>query len=129
MSGLVGGHGARGPKGATGPRAALASSPAEKRAAAKAVQDHIEPDTRKAGTWADDETAAAVKAFGARDGDGWQTATALRKAHETWGAQVRNLMDRLGAEKDALGGTNAVLTSADVGVGSALRHMSALDRY
>jgi hypothetical protein len=105
------------------------SSPAEKRAAAKAVQDHIEPDTRKAGNWADDETAAAVKAFGARDGDGWVTATALRKAHATWGDQVKNLMDRLGAEKEALRSTNTVLTSADVGVGSALRQMSALDRY
>ncbi|MCZ0987501.1 hypothetical protein BEK98_07030 [Streptomyces diastatochromogenes] len=117
--GLVGGHG---PKG-------LASSPAEKRAAAKAIQDHIESQTRKAGARADEETAAAVKAFGARDGDGWLTSAALRKAHETWGGQVKNLMDRLGAEKDALGSTNTVLTSTDLAVGSTVRQMSALDRY
>lgn len=107
----------------------LASSPAQKRAAAKAVQDHIEPDTRRAGDWADDESGAAVKAFGARDGDGWLTSAALREAHGAWSAQVRNLMDRLGSEKDALRSTNVVLTGADAGVGSSLRQVSALDRY
>ncbi|MFF4572227.1 hypothetical protein [Streptomyces sp. NPDC001410] len=116
---LVGGHG---PKG-------LVSSPAEKRAAARAIQSHIESQPRKAGDWADEETAAAVKASGARDGDGWQTSAALRKAHETWGDQVKNLMDRLGAEKDSLGSTNTVLTGSDLAVGSRLRQVSALDRY
>ncbi|MEV7686509.1 hypothetical protein ACFW1F_10220 [Streptomyces bungoensis] len=108
---------------------ALASSPAEKKAAAKAIHDHIEPGTRKAGEWADEETGAAVKAFGARDGDGWLTSAALRKAHGTWGTQVKNLMDRLGAEKDSLRSTNTVLTGADLAVGSELRRTSALDRY
>ncbi|MFF5018581.1 hypothetical protein [Streptomyces sp. NPDC001165] len=123
MSWLVGDHGPEpGPKG-------LASSPAEKRAAAHAIQDHIESQTRKAGDWADEETAAAVKAFGARDGDGWQTSAALRKAHETWGDQVKNLMDRLGAEQDSLGSSNTVLTGSDLAVGSRLRQVSALDRY
>jgi hypothetical protein len=42
---------------------------------------------------------------------------------------VKNLMDRLTAEKDALRSTNVVLTGADLGVGSTLRDMSALDRY
>ncbi|MEU5537948.1 hypothetical protein [Streptomyces sp. NPDC020362] len=119
MGGLVGGAGARG----------FASSPAQKRAAAKAVGDHIESGTRGAGAWADGETEAAVKAFGARDGDGWQTSAALRRAHETWGDQVKNLMDRLGAEKDYLGSANTVLTSTDLAVGSQLRQLSALDLY
>ncbi|MET7681346.1 hypothetical protein [Streptomyces sp. NPDC005423] len=116
-----------GPNGAASPD--LASSPAEKRAAARAVQDHIEPDTRDAGGWADEETGAAVKAFGPKDGDGWLTSPALKKAHGTWTDQVKNLMDRLGAEKDALRGGNAVLTSTDLAVGSTLRRTSALDRY
>ncbi|GGW76438.1 hypothetical protein GCM10010503_62790 [Streptomyces lucensis JCM 4490] len=124
MDGPAGAHGAHG-HGA----GRLASTPAEKRAAARALHDHIEPDTRRAGEWADDETGKAVKAFGARDGHGWLTATALRKAHGTWGDQVRNLMDRLGAEKDALHRTNTVLTSSDLAVGSELRRTSALDRY
>lgn len=119
MGGLVVGHGAKG----------LASSPAGKRAAVRAIQDHIEPETRKAGNRADEETAAAVKAFGARDGDGWLTSTALRKAHETWDGQVRNLMDRLGSERDALGSANTVLTAADLAAGARVRQLSPLDRY
>jgi hypothetical protein len=107
----------------------LVSSPAEKRAAARAVEDHVEPGTRTAGQWADEETAAAVKAFGARDGDGWLTSRALHAAHATWAGQVRNLLDRLGAEKDALRAANTVLTGADIGTGGALRKLSALDRY
>ncbi|MEW2133464.1 hypothetical protein [Streptomyces sp. NPDC005435] len=93
------------------------------------MQDSLEPDTRAAGAYADDETGAAVQAFGARDGDGWLTATALRTAHAAWNAQVRNLLDRLGAEKDALGGTITVLTAADLDVGAGVRRVSALDRY
>ncbi|MEU1402603.1 hypothetical protein ABZ471_09595 [Streptomyces sp. NPDC005728] len=119
MGGLIGGHGQK----------RLASSPAGKRTAAKAIQDHIESQTRRAGDWADEETGAAVKALGARDGDGWLTSAALRKAHETWGGQVKNLMDRLGAEKDSLGSANTVLTSSDLAVGSRLRKLSTLDRY
>jgi hypothetical protein len=107
----------------------LASSPAEKRAAAKTIEDEIEPGARRAGGWADEETAAAVRAFGARDGDGWLTSAALRKAHRTWAGQVKNLMDRLASEKDALRSTNRVLTSTDLATGSALRQASSLDRY
>ncbi|MEW2256307.1 hypothetical protein [Streptomyces sp. NPDC047869] len=128
MDGPAGGYGGYGH--GHGPGAGrLASTPAEKRAAAKALNDHIEPDTRRAGEWADEETGAAVKAFGARDGHGWLTSAALRKAHAAWGDQVRNLMDRLGAEKDALRSTNVVLTSSDMAAGSALRRTSALDLY
>lgn len=110
-------------------RVDLASSPAAKRAAARSLEQHIEPDTAKAGRWADEETTATVKAFGARDGQGWATAAALRKAHETWTDQLRTLLDRLGSERDALRAGNRVLTSADLATGSALRETSALDRY
>ncbi|MGW5330141.1 hypothetical protein [Streptomyces sp. NPDC004014] len=130
MDGPAGGYGYGHGGNGHGPGAGrLASTPAEKRAAARALNDHIEPDTRKAGEWADDETAAAVKAFGARDGHGWLTATALRRAHAAWGGQVKNLTDRLGAEKDALTSTNVVLTNSDAAAGSALRRTSALDLY
>ncbi|MET8244665.1 hypothetical protein ABZV31_09745 [Streptomyces sp. NPDC005202] len=107
----------------------LVSSPVEKRAAAKAIEEHIEPGTRRAGDWADEETGAAVRAFGAKDGDGWLTSAALKKAHCTWADQVKNLMDRLASEKGALRAGNAVLTSTDLATGSALRQASALDRY
>jgi hypothetical protein len=107
----------------------MASSPAEKKAAAKAIEEHIEPDTAKAGRHADADTASAVKAFGAKDGDGWDTSTALKKAHATWGDQVKNLMDRLGAEKDALRQADTTLTGADVTVRGAAQRVSVFDTY
>jgi hypothetical protein len=107
----------------------LASSPAEKRAAAKAIENHIEPDTKKSGGWADEETGAVVKAFGTKDGQGWLTSGAVSKAHKTWGEQVQNLMNRLSSEKTALRGSNTVLTGTDAGVGSGIHKSSSLDRY
>lgn len=114
--------------GVSAPRK-LASSPGEKRAAARSIEDHIEPGTRAAGRWADDEHVSAVREFAARDGHGWVTSAALKKAHGAWADQVRNLMDRLGAEKDALRSGNAVLTSTDLAVGSAVRERSSLDTF
>ncbi|MFI6038630.1 hypothetical protein ACIBBD_31765 [Streptomyces sp. NPDC051315] len=113
----------------TGGRKDLASSPAQKRAAAKAIEENIEPDTRKAGDWADTETDTAVKAFQPKDGDGWLTSGALKKAHTTWGEQVTNLMNRLASEKAALRGTNTVLQGTDLGVGNGIRQSSNLDGY
>ncbi|MFF9275425.1 hypothetical protein [Streptomyces griseosporeus] len=115
--------------GPTGFGPNLASSPAEKKAAAQAIEDHIEPGTAKAGRWADNDTDAAVKAFGPKGGEGWLTSGALKKAHKTWGDQVRNLMNRLGSDKDALRNTNIVLTGTDFGIGSTVRQSSTLDQY
>ncbi|MFD8199391.1 hypothetical protein [Streptomyces sp. NPDC059701] len=126
MSGAV----VPGPAG--GGRPDLTSSPAQKAAAVRAIEEHIQPDTAKAGTWADEDTGSAVKAFAAKDGDGWDTSAALKKAHETWGGQVRNLMDRLDTEKGALRGAGTVLTGTDHGVGAQalrIRQPSALDRF
>src|SRR5258708_1308560 len=47
--------GSTGSSGWAGGQKNLASSPTEKKAAAKTIEDHIEPDTRKAGDWADVE--------------------------------------------------------------------------
>jgi hypothetical protein len=121
--------GSTGPFGLAGGQRDLASSPAEKRAAANAIEQHIEPDTSKSGRWADEETSAVVKAFDAKDGEGWLTSTALKKAHKTWGEQVKDLMDRLGAEKAALRSTNTLFQSTDLGIASGVQRSSALDRY
>lgn len=108
----------------------LASSPEAKRKAAKSIEEHIEPDTRTAGKMADESTGAVVKAFGAKDSDGWLTSGALKSAHETWGDQVKALMNRLGAEKPALLATNTLFGGTDKQVGSGVRQIpSSLDGY
>jgi hypothetical protein len=107
----------------------LASSSTEKQAAARAIERHVEPGTRKAGLRAAEDTGSAVRAFGAKDGDGWATAKALGSAWTTWGDQVRTLMDRLAAEKDALRAGDNVLTGTDLAVGGKARQVSVLDRF
>ncbi|MFF8995859.1 hypothetical protein ACF09H_39215 [Streptomyces sp. NPDC014983] len=82
----------------------LAHSPADKQSAANALHKDIGRDTTDAGRWADDETGAVVKAFDAKDGNGWLTSGAVSKAHETWGEQVRNLVSRLAQDETALRG-------------------------
>ncbi|MFJ4685965.1 hypothetical protein ACIQNG_06300 [Streptomyces sp. NPDC091377] len=105
------------------------SSPEQKKAAANALEQHIEPDTKKAGEHADDRTGAAVTAFGAKDGDGWVTSAALKKAHTTWGEKVGRLGNRLGSDKQALRATNTLFRGTDFGVGLTARQSSNLDGY
>ncbi|SMF16094.1 hypothetical protein [Streptomyces sp. Amel2xC10] len=107
----------------------LVSTPAQKKAAAQAIEDHIEPDTSKAGDYADDETGKAVTAFAPKDGDGWVTSTSLKSAHKTWGDQVKNLMNRLASEKAALRSTGLLFQTTDLGIGTGLRQTSPLDGY
>ncbi|MFF8729442.1 hypothetical protein ACF073_23520 [Streptomyces sp. NPDC015171] len=114
-----------GPPVLAGGKKDLASSPAEKQAAANAIEKDIEPDTRKAGEWADSESNTAVKEFR----DGWHTSGALKKAHETWGKQVKNLMNMLASDKEALRSANTVLQSTDIQTGADLRSASALSGY
>ena len=117
------------PGGSVGPAPGgqpdVASSPADKKKAAKAIEEDIEPGTRKAGDFADTETSDAVKAFR----DGWLTSGALKKAHETWGEQVKNLMNRLASEKAALRGANSVLQGADLQAGANAQAVSVIDSY
>ncbi|MEU2154379.1 hypothetical protein ABZ532_05035 [Streptomyces sp. NPDC019396] len=105
----------------------LASSPAEKKAAANAIEQHLEPDTKKAGKVAEDKTDSAVKEFSGKDGHGWDTSVALKKAHGTWEKQVKALVDRLGADKAALRNTSILFQSNDIGIRSQVRQSSTLD--
>ncbi|WP_432134759.1 hypothetical protein [Streptomyces sp. bgisy154] len=120
-------QGASAPGGASGGTKDFASSPAEKLAAARAIEEHVEPDTRKSGDWADEQTNAAVKAFGPKDGTGWITATALQTAHSKWGEQVQTLMNRLAAEKAALRSTNTLFQNTDLTIGLGVRSISVID--
>ncbi|MEV0266281.1 hypothetical protein AB0I49_33740 [Streptomyces sp. NPDC050617] len=117
------------PPGGINGQPGLASSPAEKKAAAKALEQHIEPDTKKSGDWADEQSAAVVKEFDARDGHGWVTSSAVQKAHKAWDKQVRNLMNRLSSEKSALRSANYLIQGTDYGVRNQMRASSLLDGY
>lgn len=70
--------------------------------AADGLANGIEPDTARAGGWADEATAALVTAFGAKDGHGWLTSSAISQAHNTWGEQVQGLVSRLTLDESAL---------------------------
>ncbi|MFE5483566.1 hypothetical protein [Streptomyces sp. NPDC056527] len=78
----------------------LKTAPAEKKAAAKAIHEILEPETRTAGDHADASTTAVKTEFA-----GWQTASALKTVEETWTGQVKMLLGRLSGEKGALGGS------------------------
>ncbi|MHC5903161.1 hypothetical protein ACVNF4_04495 [Streptomyces sp. S6] len=106
------------------PAPEVASTPTQKEAAAKAIQDHIEPDTRTAADWADDETGTVVKSF-----EGWATSGAVKKAHAAWGEQSQGLMNRLGSEKEALRAARLTLQGTDLSVGLGVRRISPLDQY
>ncbi|SDL02414.1 hypothetical protein [Streptomyces indicus] len=110
------------PPGGGGGTADLASTPAQKKAAANAIEQHLEPDTKKAGDDAEGKTNAAVKEF-----SGWDTAAALKKAHSTWERQVKALMDRLGGDKAALRNTSILFQNNDIGIGVRVRQSSNLD--
>ncbi|MET9105439.1 hypothetical protein [Streptomyces zhihengii] len=116
------------PPGGGGGAPDLASTPAQKKAAADAIEKHLEPDTKKAGDTAEESTDAAVKEFGAKDGEGWDTSPALKKAHETWGKQVKALMGRLGSEKTALRNTSVLFRNNDIGIAFQARQSSSLDK-
>ncbi|MFD3656400.1 hypothetical protein [Streptomyces sp. NPDC058620] len=105
----------------------LAASPAKKNAAAKAINDELEPSVERDGKHAAESVNAAVKEFGARDGYGWDTSGELKKAHETWEKQVEALRSRLAAEKHALGKTGIDLQNNDLDVAAQLARQSRID--
>lgn len=107
----------------------LATDPARKKAAAEAIRSRIKPGTRGAGEHADEETSSAVKALGAKDGDGWVTSRALKDAHKTWGGQVRSMLGRLDADINSLNGARRNLFGADVQGGLGFRQISPLDNF
>ncbi|WP_156726270.1 hypothetical protein [Streptomyces apocyni] len=94
----------------------LASSPAEMKAAIKAIDGYISGGVGKAGTTADEETKAAVTEF-RKHGEGWDTATGLNDALKTWSEQVKALRKRLAADSYALHKAAGILKGTDVGVG------------
>lgn len=114
------------PGGGGGTAPDLASSPAKKQAAAKAIHEHLEPGVVRDGKHAVDSVNAAVKEFGARDGHGWDTSCALKRAHETWGKQVKTLLGRLASEKEALSRTGIDLRGNDLDIAGRIAPQSRI---
>ncbi|AEN12730.1 MULTISPECIES: hypothetical protein [unclassified Streptomyces] len=102
-----------GPAPGLGGQADLASTPAEKKAAANTIENELEPSTKKATDWADEASATAVKEF-----DGWDTGAGLKKVTETWDKQVKVLMGRLSSEKNALRGANLYFNNNELDINS-----------
>ncbi|MFF9407578.1 hypothetical protein ACF1B0_18940 [Streptomyces anandii] len=102
----------------------FASSPAEKKKAAEAIERHLEPDTHRDGTQARESTGAAAREF-----EGWVTGPALNTARKTWSEQLTTLMNRLGSEKAALRATNTLFQNTDTGIGLGIRKSSPLDSF
>lgn len=107
----------------------LASSPENKQAAAKVINDDLEPDVERDGKHAAESVKAVVKELSAKDGYGWDTSGALKKAHWTWEQQVKALLGRLASEKRSLRKTGIDLRTDDIGIGSQLALPSPLDDY
>ncbi|MEV3933317.1 hypothetical protein [Streptomyces sp. NPDC053728] len=107
----------------------FASSPAQKKAAADAIDDHILGDTRAAGKWADEANSAAVKAFGPKDAEGWDAASALKAADKAWDDSVRVLCNRLSSESASLRETRLQFRSDDLGIGTQLGGTSKIAGY
>ncbi|NML48801.1 hypothetical protein HHL19_00230 [Streptomyces sp. R302] len=100
--------------GGGGGTANLSSCVSRKKAAANAIGNDLEPGVRTHGKDAEESTASAVKEFGPRDGEGWDTAAALKKAHAAWEKQVKALVGRLTFEKNGLADAGLTLRGVDI---------------
>lgn len=90
----------------------LASSSPKKKAAVSALEQHIQPDTQKAGKVMDETTEAAAKGF--KD---WATGAGINEALKGWRASVKALETRLAGEKAGLSGANTLFQGVDKGLG------------
>ncbi|MFH8582242.1 hypothetical protein [Streptomyces zaomyceticus] len=105
----------------------MASSPAAKKAAAKAIGEAVEPGVTREGKHAAESTNAAVKEFGPRDGHGWDTSSALKRTQETWEKQVRMLLGRLASERQALSATGISFQSNELDTTARLARQSRIN--
>ncbi|MFF9348374.1 hypothetical protein [Streptomyces sp. NPDC014734] len=104
----------------------LASSPAAKKAAAKAIGEDLEPGVEREGGHAAEQTKSTVKEFGPKDGYGWDTSGALKRAHKTWEGQIKMLLGRLASEKELLSETGTSFRNNDLGIAAQLTRQSRI---
>ncbi|MFD9281390.1 hypothetical protein ACFWD7_29530 [Streptomyces mirabilis] len=122
----------------------LASSPSDKKRAAKFMEEHLMPDTQAAARMADDGGAlpplivAPVapasplmkQDTGLKGFSGWASDQGLSDALTAWQGQANRLMGRLQSELNGLHGTKNILQNQDTTVGAqsaALRPPSSFD--
>ncbi|MCX4965205.1 hypothetical protein OHA98_10245 [Streptomyces sp. NBC_00654] len=91
----------------------LASTPAEKAAAANTIENELEDSTNKSTNLADEASSAAAKEF-----TDWATGPAITKLGETWDKQVKTLMGRLSSEKNGLRGAANGFARNDLDINS-----------
>ncbi|OCC09347.1 hypothetical protein [Streptomyces sp. PTY087I2] len=115
------------PGGGGGSSPDQVTSPARNKAASEAINKHLEPYVKDHGNDAEESTKTAVKEFGPRDGDGWDTAAGLKKAHATWKKQVTALRGRLLYEANGLLKTSIDLRNDDIGIAAGMRPKSNID--
>ncbi|WP_435243772.1 hypothetical protein [Streptomyces cucumeris] len=75
----------------------FSTSSSKKKTAVKALEDHVQPETKTAGECPDTASETAQKEF--KD---WATGSGITDALKGWHASVKALQDRLAAEKVAL---------------------------
>ncbi|MEU9983940.1 hypothetical protein [Streptomyces sp. NPDC050856] len=115
------------PAGGGGTTPDLAASTARKQAAAKAIGEDLEPGVRRDGEHAAESTRTAVKEFGPRDGYGWDTSNALKKAQETWQKQVMTLLGRLAAERGLLTRTAVEFGNIELDIAARMARESRIN--
>ena len=110
-----------------GGAADLAVSHSAKKRAANNLERHLAPDTKKAGSRADPETSGVTGGSGASAGgevfSDWALRAGLAKAHTVWERQVKNLVDRLVAERDALRAASSLFQGGDVDTGAQFQSL------
>lgn len=125
---------------------ALASSAADKKRAAKYLEEHLMPDTRSAATLAGGGGAVrppllgppvpgtlgpvAKQDTGLKGLSGWASEQGVAEALTDWEGQANKLMARLQMELNGLHGTRKLFTGTDLQVGSqagGIRTPSAFD--
>ncbi|MBT2392398.1 hypothetical protein J7E87_23975 [Streptomyces sp. ISL-1] len=120
----------------------LASTKSGKRKAANHIETDLAPATKKAGALADSDTGGVTgvvqgpgiptnpsinpSAAGSPSAGGgafadWSLQSGLTEAHSAWESQVRNLLNRLTSERDALRATNNILHGNDGDTGLQLQ--------
>ncbi|WP_431983105.1 hypothetical protein [Streptomyces qinglanensis] len=112
----------------------LASSPGDKKRAAKFMQEHLLPDTQAAGRMGEGggkvvppllgpevQGKGVLKPDTGLEGlSGWALESAMSDAMSVWQGQVARLMGRLQEELKALGGTNKLFKGQDLAEGRSI---------